>query len=201
MRIEARKLTHRFPGTANLFENLSFNLESGEMVALTGPSGCGKSTLLGILAGWEKPISGEVVTEGSGKISWVFQNPLGSPKRTVLDHVALPFLARGLTRAEANLRAGELLERFYLENQASQPYATLSGGQATRLMLARAFATQPGLLLVDEPTAQLDTHTAASVNQVLGALASKNIIVVVATHDGDTAAACGRQINLKEYAP
>ena len=197
MRLVASGLAHRFQGTGNLFENLSFTLESGEMVAITGPSGCGKSTLLSLLAGWESPTEGEITREGEGKISWVFQNPLGSPKRSVIDHVSLP---RGASRREAEKLSYQLLERFDLSQQATQPYATLSGGQATRLMLARAFAAQPALLLVDEPTAQLDTHTAASVNAVLGELASTNTIVVIATHDPDTASSAQRVINLKEFA-
>lgn len=200
MRLVACGLAHRFQGTGNLFENLSFTLESGEMVAITGPSGCGKSTLLSLLAGWEPPTEGEITREGEGKISWVFQNPLGSTKRSVIDHVSLPILAGGAPRREAEKLSHQLLERFDLSQQATQPYTTLSGGQATRLMLARAFATQPALLLVDEPTAQLDTHTAASVNAVLGELASTNTIVVIATHDPDTASSAQRVINLKEFA-
>ena len=200
MRLIVEGLSHHFGDNPNLFENLSFTIEPGEMVAITGSSGCGKSTLLSILVGWVNPSHGRVQREGGGKISWVFQNPLGSAKRTVLDHVVLPFLARGDTRRDAEAQSRQLLSRFNLAEQANYPYQTLSGGQATRLMLARAFATKPAFLLVDEPTAQLDTHTAATVNEVLSELASKNTVVVVATHDADTAATCQRQINLREYA-
>ena len=92
-----------------------------------------------------------------------------------------------------------MLERFRLGSIASQPFSSLSGGEGQRLQLARAVAVAPDLLLVDEPTAQLDPHTAAEVNAVLGELAGSGSAVIIATHDRATAAACSRVVDLLDY--
>ncbi|MDR2930969.1 MAG: ATP-binding cassette domain-containing protein [Propionibacteriaceae bacterium] len=189
-------VSHQFPGTGLLFRGLSLDLVAGDLVGLTGPSGSGKSTLLSLLAGWERPTQGQIVWDGVGSVGWVFQNPYGVPGRTALDHVALPLLAKGSTRRAANEKAVALLDRFGLSGLAERPYSALSGGEAQRLMLARAMAKSPDLLLVDEPTAQLDPAAAARVDDVLGQLANSSTIVVVATHDPRTAAACDRVVDL-----
>lgn len=194
-------LAHRFPGTDVLFEQLSFTLQPGHTVAVCGPSGCGKSTLLSILAGWEKPWSGTVTRYGIDRIGWVFQNPYGVVERSALDHVVFPLVAKGLTRGDAELQALEAMALFDLEYAADRPFSALSGGEAQRLMLARAVCAHPDMLLVDEPTAQLDTRTAHSVSKVLGNLAGRGMIVVVATHDRDTRDACQQVIDLADYAP
>ena len=179
--VSVHDLAHRFPGTDVLFEHLDFTAIPGQTVAICGPSGCGKSTLLSILAGW--------------------QNPYGVPGRTALDHVVFPLLAKGLRRREAEPQALEAMGLFDLEYAADRRFSELSGGEAQRLMLARAVCSRPDMLLVDEPTAQLDTRTAHSVSHVLGNLAGQGMIVLVATHDPDTRDACGRVIDLADYAP
>lgn len=196
MRVVAQGLGHAFPGTGLLFTELSFELATGDLVALTGPSGSGKSTMLSILAKWEVPTQGKVLWEGVTSVGWVFQNPVGVPARTVIDHTCLPLVATGLSRSEAEQTALVILDRFGLSGQALQPFSTLSGGEAQRLMLARAVAKAPNLLLVDEPTAQLDPHAATTVNGVLSELTARDMIVVVATHDPATRAACDRSIDL-----
>ncbi len=201
MRVTAVDVAHRFPGTDILFEHLSFTVEPGQVVALCGPSGCGKSTLLSILAGWEKPWAGRIEREGIGRVGWVFQNPYGVANRSALDHVAFPLLAKGLGRKEAEAQARKALALFSLEDVADRRFAELSGGEAQRLMLARAVCSHPDMLLVDEPTAQLDTRTAESVSRVLGNLAGQGMIVFVATHDPHTRDACDRVIDLADYAP
>lgn len=202
MRLEG--VGHRFEGADRLFGGLSMTLEPGRVYALTGPSGSGKSTLLSILAGWMSPSEGSVSRDAttrhaSGRVSWVFQNPHGVAGRTALDHVALPFLARGLRRAEAEPRARELLGRFMLAGLEGREFRTLSGGEAQRLMLARGIASSPDLLLVDEPTAQLDRKTAESVNDSLVGLRSAGTIVVIATHDPSTRDRCTDRIDLEEF--
>jgi ABC-type nitrate/sulfonate/bicarbonate transport system ATPase subunit len=142
-------LAHWFPGTGTLFSGLDATFDEGALVAVTGPSGSGKSTLLSLLARWEKPREGSVQWEGIASVGWVFQNPHGTARRTALDHVALPLVAQGLGRPEADQRALELLERFDLDAAALRPFAALSGGEGQRLMLARAMAKEPSLLLVD----------------------------------------------------
>jgi ABC-type lipoprotein export system ATPase subunit len=131
----------------------------------------------------------------------VLQNPHGVARRTALDHVVLPLLARGLARRDAEARAAEILDRFALAAVADRQFRALSGGEAQRLMLARAVATAADLLLVDEPTAQLDLTTAATVNAVLAGIAQDDAIVVVATHDPHTRDACTRVLDLADHVP
>ena len=196
MLVTATGLGHRFPGTASLFTGLDFTLRPGQIVGLCGPSGSGKSTLLSILATWLVPTEGTVEMTGVLRTGWVFQNPYGVPGRTALDHVCLPLLAKGRSRQDAERHATGVLERFKLEKVARQPFRELSGGEAQRLMLARAVCSAPDLLLVDEPTAQLDITTAATVNETLGEVAQDGTIVVIATHDPHTRAACTHVIDL-----
>ncbi|ALJ21516.1 ATP-binding cassette domain-containing protein [Microbacterium sp. No. 7] len=179
-----------------LFENVTVTVRAGQMVAVTGPSGAGKSTLLSIVAGWLPPLAGTVRREHVARTHWVFQNPYGLPRRTALDHVAFPFLARGERRPDAASAATRLMRRFGLGDRTRSAFADLSGGEAQRLMLARAVAAQPQLLLVDEPTAQLDRASARTVNEVLAGLAGEGTIVLVASHDPETVAACPDAIEL-----
>ncbi|MDR1386391.1 MAG: ATP-binding cassette domain-containing protein [Propionibacteriaceae bacterium] len=194
-------LGHRFEGTDWLFRDLDFELGPGLITGVCGPSGCGKSTLLWLLAGWEKPARGRVERIGVKKIGWVFQNPHGVAQRTALDHVVFPLLAQGLTRRRAEAEALVLLGRFGLAELAARSFAALSGGEAQRLMLARATAAAPDLLLVDEPTAQLDARTARSVATSLGQIAASGSVVVIATHDPGVRAACHRVIDLGAVEP
>jgi ABC-type lipoprotein export system ATPase subunit len=148
------------------------------------------------LAKWVKPTQGEVLWEDITSVGWVFQNPVGVARRTVIDHTCLPLIATGASRDEAEQIGLEILGRFGLAKQAFQVFSTLSGGEAQRLMLARAMAKNPSLLLVDEPTAQLDRLAADTVNSVLGELKARDMIVVVATHDPQTRKACHRSVDL-----
>lgn len=199
MRITVDDVGHRF-GTGHwLFRHLNLELLPGRVYALTGPSGSGKSTLLSLLADWEKPQEGRFLREGSGKTGWVFQNPHGVPRRTAIDHVAYPILARGVSPREADKKARQVLDRFGLAEAADRPFRMLSGGEAQRLMLARGIAAEPALFLVDEPTAQLDLETAAEVNAALAQLASENTTVVVATHDEHTRDACSDHVDLRHF--
>ncbi|WP_423923316.1 ATP-binding cassette domain-containing protein [Frigoribacterium sp. 2-23] len=179
-----------------LFSGVDARLDPGRVYSLSGPSGSGKSTLLGIIAGWTAPREGSVEHIDVTGIGWVFQNPYGVSRRTALDHVALPFLARGDRRLDAEARADDLLVQFGLGHTRDRAFSALSGGEAQRLMLARGIAAEPDLLLVDEPTAQLDVHAATTVNSVLGELARQGTIVVVATHDPRTRDACTDHLDL-----
>jgi len=189
-------LGHRFGRSPWLFRGLAFQLDPGRVYALTGPSGSGKSTLLALLAGWTAPSEGTLERRDVERVGWVFQNPHGSPRRAAIDHVRLPFLARGIPPGEAVQRAAELIRRFGLESVAASDFRQLSGGEAQRLMLARGVAASPDLLLVDEPTAQLDPATAENVNDAISSLAAGHSIVVVATHDPRTRDACSDHIDL-----
>jgi putative ABC transport system ATP-binding protein/lipoprotein-releasing system ATP-binding protein len=194
--VRAEGLGHWFIEGHTLFKDLNFELVPDHVYGVVGPSGSGKSTLLSILAGWLAPQEGSVTREGIDTIRWVFQNPHGVASRTVRDHVSLGYLAQGMTRADADEAAEELLAQFGLDALADALFSSLSGGEAQRLMLARGIASAPSLFLVDEPTAQLDRGTAAEVNATLTALAGKGVIVVIATHDHDTRDACTDLIDL-----
>lgn len=188
---------HRFaPDLPWLFRNCDHALEPGHVYALVGPSGSGKSTLLSIISGWLTPTEGEVEMSPNHRIVWVFQNPHGVPRRSAHDHVALPMLAAGATASEAEAEVDVLLDRFALSAVAGRPFRQLSGGEAQRLMLARGIATRPDMLLIDEPTAQLDHTTSQSVNQAIAQLATDGTVVVVATHDSGTRDACTDVIEL-----
>ena len=197
--VYCRNVSHSFAGTSRLFVDLNLAITPGEVVGIVGPSGSGKSTLLSIIAGWESPVSGSVERDGIERVGWVFQNPHGVARRTALDHVVLPLLARGYARRAAVESAVEIMHRFNLVSAAERRFSALSGGEAQRLMLARAVASGPDLLLVDEPTAQLDWATAATVNRVLGAVGSEDTIVIVATHDPQTQLACSRVVDLTDF--
>lgn len=196
MRVTARGLHHAFPGRAPLYGGLDLDFAGGDLCALTGPSGSGKTTLLSILARWLRPSEGEVTHDGIERTSWVAQSPHGVTARTALDHVALPFLARGRTRAQANEEAQDLLAKFRLDGVADRAFRYLSGGEGQRLMLATAIASAPQLMLVDEPTAGLDPVSAATVIDTLGALAGGDRIVIVSTHDPRVRDACHRAIDV-----
>lgn len=200
MFVALHDLGHRFPGNPYLFEHVTERLDPGRVYALTGPSGSGKSTLLGMLAGWITPATGEIVLEGVSKIGWIFQNPHGVPRRSVLDHVALPYVARGHSRELAESEAARMLERFGLAYATHRQFRALSGGEAQRLMLARGVAAAPELLLVDEPTAQLDPRTAATVSDALTRIATAGTIIVIATHDARTRDACTDLIDLGAHS-
>ena len=199
MRIELKLIGHRYADGPLLFHDLNATLLPGHVYELTGPSGSGKSTLLGIIAGWIRPVSGEMSKQNVDSMRWVFQNPHGIAQRTVIDHVSLPLLAKGFMREQAEREAALALHRFGLDRVANHRFSDLSGGEAQRLMLARAFVSRPSLMLVDEPTAQLDMHTAATVSDALMRIAQADTIVVVSTHDPRTRDVCTDIIDLKDF--
>jgi len=190
---------HVWPNGTVLFDRVDRTFDEGTVTALVGPSGSGKSTLLAIVAGMLRPTHGRVSRPDGCRPLWVFQNPHGVARRRALDHVALPLLARGADRRSADVRALSVLSRFRLEHRAHARFAELSGGEAQRLMLARGIASAPGLMLVDEPTAQLDRASADDVNRAIGALAESGACVIVATHDDDTMAACDDVLDLGRH--
>ncbi|WNM27026.1 ATP-binding cassette domain-containing protein [Demequina capsici] len=196
MLLKVDSLSHRFPGMPPLFERLTFEVPPGVPTAVVGPSGSGKSTLMSIVAGWHEPTSGTVELQDISTTCWVFQNPYGVARRTALDHVVLPLLSQGLRRRDAERQALDMMDLFRLRDLSDRLFRHLSGGEAQRLMLARAVATRPDLLLVDEPTAQLDLATAHTVNEVLAGIAESGAVVLVATHDPSTRDACAEVVDL-----
>lgn len=198
--VDGRGLGHRYGDGPWLFRGVGMSLTAGRVTALTGPSGTGKSTLLAILAGTVSAAEGTLRFHGITGITSIAQSAHGVPGRTVLDHLVLPLLASGIPRTQAEQRARPIAALFGLENLLGAPYRQLSGGEAQRLMLARATAQDNELILADEPTANLDARNASSVIDVLGRLAAGGAVVVVATHDPLARQACHEVVDLAEAA-
>ena len=167
-----------------------FALAPGEIVALVGPSGCGKSTALRLLAGLEPPTRGTVRRASArGETSVVFQAPTLMPWATALDNVALPLVLAGEAKATAHAKAAEALARVKLAGVEQAKPAQLSGGMAMRVSLARALATNPKLLLLDEPFAALDEITRRGLAEDVHALwAQTRPAIVFVTHNVEEAA-------------
>ena len=184
----------------------------GETVALLGPSGAGKSTLLHIAGLLERPDRGAVLINGvdCGKLAdkeqtrmrrmevgFIYQFHHLLPEFTALENVVLPQLILGLTRAQADTRAKELLKTLGLEERWDHRPAQLSGGEQQRVAIARAIANDPKVLLADEPTGNLDPHTAERVfEQLLKLVRQAGVAAVVATHNLDLAARMDRVLRL-----
>lgn len=196
MQLVLEDLGHRFSDAPPLFSHVNGVFESGQVVGIVGPSGSGKSTLLSIVAGWLSPSEGAVLGAESARCAWAFQNPIGVSRRAAVDHVSLPFLARGGARPAAEASARDLMHTFHLDAVSDRPFSALSGGEAQRLMLARAVASNADLLLIDEPTAQLDRASSESVIEVIGRLADKGALVMIATHDDRVRERCHVMLDL-----
>lgn len=167
-------------------------LVPGDRIALVGPSGSGKSTLLHLLGGLDEPTSGSLAwpalgaREGlrPGKVAFVFQTPSLLAPLTVVENVEIPLLLRNVNAEKARATALEMLERMQLRSLAEKLPEELSGGQAQRVAVARALASQPRLILADEPTGQLDHPTAQYLFDVLlASLEGTETALIVATHD------------------
>jgi len=199
-------------GHLQILQDLGFSLREGEFLAVVGESGSGKSTMLQILGTLERPDAGEIWLGGepihalgvnkqaqlrNEKIGFVYQAHHLIPELTALENVALPLLVQGLRASDAKQRAHELLTRLHLQDRERHVPARLSGGEAQRVAVARALATNPRLLLADEPTGNLDERTAGEVFEVLQQLCSEEqAAVVMVTHSKGLATACERMLRL-----
>ena len=187
-------------------QDISLTLNAGETLALLGPSGCGKSTLLRMIAGLERPDSGQVRMEGQDvttlpperrKLSLVFQDYALFPHLSVLDNVAYGPRQRGESRAQATAHAREALALVGLQGLEARRIHELSGGQAQRVALARALAPRPGLLLLDEPLSNLDEQLRGRLRGDLRALFSGlGAAVLLVTHDQREALALAGRVAL-----
>ncbi len=188
----------------DVLRGIDLELEASRLVALVGPSGSGKSTLLHIAGLLERPSEGEVVIEGKAcrrlsdrertrlrreRIGFVYQFHHLLPDFSAEENVMMPLLLAGRSRAEARRRARELLAATGLADRASHRPGRLSGGEQQRVAIARALANRPVLVLADEPTGNLDPHTADTVFELLlGTVRSTGAAALVATHNPDLAA-------------
>ena len=178
-----------YPGRGRALGPVSLSIGAGEVVALVGPSGCGKSTALRLLAGLEGPTRGTLQrAAGRGETAVVFQAPTLAPWLTAKANVALPLELSGVQRDEANARAAEALERVGLAGAQNARPATLSGGMAMRVSLARALVVEPRLMLLDEPFAALDEITRRTLaDDVLSLWDASRPAIVFVTHNVEEA--------------
>ena len=157
--IRCEAVSHSFAGTGLVLDDISFQVEPGEFVALLGPSGSGKSSLLRLIAGLDQPAGGRLAIDaGDQTVSrgFVFQDATLMPWRTVLGNTTLPLELTGWSRTDAESRATEELHRVRLSEFGARYPHELSGGMKMRVSVARALTTRPNLLLLDEPFAALD---------------------------------------------
>lgn len=200
MHVDLLDLGHRYSDQSPwLFRGVTAKLAPRTVTGVVGPSGTGKSTLLAILGETVRPARGELVFSEKHSVARVSQASHGVPARMAIDHICLPMLARGDSRVHAEQDAIAIADDFGLGAIIHQPYRQLSGGEAQRLMLARAVAMQANLILADEPTASLDASNALGVIAVLDKLASGGATVALATHDLRAKDVCTAIIDLSEY--
>ena len=194
-----------------VLKDITFHLEPGGFLAIVGPSGSGKTTLLGLLAGLDRPTSGEVQLDGADlnaldedararlrgeKVGFVFQSFQLVPTLTATENVQVPLELRG---ERMDGRAAELLSRVGLAGRGHHYPAQLSGGEQQRVALARAFANRPRILFADEPTGNLDARTGHMIVELMTELnRDLGTTLVLVTHDADLAARARRTIRLAD---
>src|SRR5690606_23117197 len=204
--IELSHVSKSYPVASGSFlalNNISLTIESRQLIAITGKSGSGKSTLLNIITGIDRPTEGAVTISGirvdrlseSELASWrgknvgvVFQFFQLLPTLTILENVMLPMdFCNTYPKKDRRERALALLEMVNIKEQADKFPATLSGGQQQRVAIARALANDPPLIVADEPTGNLDSHTATAIFELFARLAKAGKTVVVVTHEREFA--------------
>ncbi len=218
--LKLENLIRRFPqgkdAPLEVLNNASLTVRSGEIVALVGPSGAGKSTLLHIAGLLERPDSGDVWLGGEscaglsddrrtrirrGTLGFVYQYHHLLPEFSALENVVLPQRIAGRGVAEATERARQLLDRLGLASRAEHRPGQLSGGEQQRVAIARALANGPRVLLADEPTGNLDPHTADTVfEELLRLVRGAGLAALIATHNPDLAKRMDRVVRLQDGA-
>ncbi len=215
LRLEAIDKTFHQGGKAiEVLHGVSLEVRPGELVALVGPSGSGKSTLLHIAGLLERPDAGEVVIGGQAAsalddnartglrrntIGFVYQYHHLLPEFSALENVILPQMIAGVSKAEARVRAGELLALVGLSERVEHRPARLSGGEQQRVAIARGLANAPAILFADEPTGNLDPHTAESVFDLLVEMVrGAGLAALIGTHNLELAARMDRTLRLED---
>jgi len=214
--IELRRVTRRYAGkrTVTALDDVSLQIERGEMVAIMGASGSGKSTLLNLIGGLDRMTSGELLVDGESlgglgdqgltrirrdKIGFVFQFFNLLPTLSCLENVALPLHLRGWPRARVEERAKEVLGHVRLAPRLDHLPDELSGGERQRVAIARALSVYPPVLLADEPTGNLDSATGIEILDLIQHLhCTFGSTVLIVTHDREVASRCPRVISLRD---
>ncbi|HSP66757.1 MAG TPA: ABC transporter ATP-binding protein [Bryobacteraceae bacterium] len=195
-------------------DGIDLSIAKGEMASIVGPSGSGKSTLLNLIGGLDHPSAGEVELDGQplsklsdddltrvrrDKIGFIFQFFNLLPTLSCLENVSLPLHLRGWPRKKVQDRARELLDLVRLGERLDHLPDELSGGERQRVAIARALSVYPPILLADEPTGNLDTHTGAEILKLMHDLHDRlGATVLVVTHDKTVADSCPRTIQLRD---
>ena len=194
---------------------IGVNLEvaAGEYLAIMGPSGSGKSTFMNLLGCLDTPTSGDYFLAGENvahlgadalarlrnrTLGFVFQGFNLLPRMTLADNVALPLVYAGLGREARRARAQALLDKVGVGRYADSLPARISGGQQQRVAIARALVNSPRVLLADEPTGNLDSHTSEEIMRLFGELNGEGLTVVLVTHEADVAAHARRQVRFRD---
>ncbi|MDN3525478.1 ATP-binding cassette domain-containing protein [Halomonas sabkhae] len=213
--LECRELTRTYregPHDLTVLDSLELSVRAGERVAVVGSSGSGKTTLLNLLGGLDRPSHGEVRVAGevlhrmgdaalgrfrNQHIGFVYQFHHLLAEFTAIENAALPLIVRGQRKRDAEQRAMQILERVGMRERADHKPGELSGGERQRVAIARALVTDPSLVLMDEPTGNLDQTTAASILALMDELsASAACAFIIVTHDPGLAAHQDRVLRL-----
>ena len=194
-------------------DHISMKIERGEFVAIVGQSGSGKSTCMNIIGCLDVPTHGRYLLDGSDvgkmnrrelaairneKLGFIFQQYNLLPKLNLMENVEVPLVYAGVSRAERHKRAKEVLEKVGLGDKLKNKPNQLSGGQQQRVSIARALAGNPAVILADEPTGALDSHTGREVLGMLQDLHGQGHTVVLITHDNSIAVQADRIIRLED---
>ncbi|MFH1859888.1 MAG: ABC transporter ATP-binding protein [bacterium] len=194
----------------SVLKNINLEVAQGEMLSIVGPSGAGKSTLLHIIGGLDMPTEGKVLFMGkeifgkndlekyrSKTIGFVFQFHHLMPEFTALENVMMPALVKRMLRKQAREEAKQILCDVGLANRLNHMPSQLSGGEQQRVAIARALINEPDLILADEPTGNLDSHTGTSVFQILEDIVrKKNKTMIIVTHNEKLSERADRIIGL-----
>ena len=197
--------------TIYALNHISLHVDKGEYVAIIGPSGSGKSTLMNIIGCLDTPTSGEYILHGrrvddlepdelarirNREIGFIFQSFQLLPRQDALSNVELPLVYAGMPRQQRRERAAEMLRRVGLENKMDHLPNQLSGGQQQRVAIARALATNPTILLADEPTGALDQKTGHQVMDLFHELHDEGRTIIMITHDRHIAQNASRLVRI-----
>lgn len=198
----------------SVLEDVNLQIQAGEFIALMGPSGSGKSTLLNLIAGIDQPTSGSIEIGGiniadlseaelaawrASNVGFIFQFYNLMPVLTAFENVELPLLLTGLSRSQRQQHVSTALDMVGLSDRMDHYPNELSGGQQQRVAIARALVTDPTLIVADEPTGDLDRHTAEEVLKLLDELhAQLGKTIVMVTHDPKAAARAKRLVHLEK---